>query len=117
MVNHPMRGEIWLIDFNPTRGREIQKVRPAVVISSDYIGKLPLKLVVPVTEWKDAFRNNLWHVSLKSLPENGLQKHSAADALQTRSVDLLRFKKKMGAIKDSQLLEIVQALAAVVELL
>ncbi len=116
MANLPKRGEIWLVDFNPTKGREIQKIRPAVVISSDYVGKLPLKLVAPVTEWQDSFHDNLWHVSIKPSPENGLQKHSAADALQTRSVDVLRFKKKMGAIKDPQLLEIVQALALVIEL-
>nr|WP_310487775.1 type II toxin-antitoxin system PemK/MazF family toxin [Chamaesiphon sp. VAR_69_metabat_338] len=42
----PRRGEIWLVNLDPTVGAEIQKTRPAIVISSDYIGKLPLKLVV-----------------------------------------------------------------------
>ena len=45
----PKRGEIWLVNLDPTVGAEIQKTRPAIVISSDYIGKLPLKLVVPIT--------------------------------------------------------------------
>ena len=45
----PKRGEIWLVNLNPTVGAEIHKTRPAIVISSDYIGKLPLKLVVPIT--------------------------------------------------------------------
>ena len=43
----PKRGEIWRVDFNPTKGAEIQKQRPAVVISSDALGKLPLKIVAP----------------------------------------------------------------------
>ena len=38
----PRRGEIWLVDFDPAVGAEIQKVRPAVVISLDAIGRLPL---------------------------------------------------------------------------
>jgi mRNA interferase MazF len=51
-VPTPRRGEIWLIDFDPAVGAEIRKVRPAVVISIDSIGRLPLRLVVPVTDWK-----------------------------------------------------------------
>ncbi len=51
----PKRGEIWLVNLDPTVGAEIQKTRPAIVISSDYIGKLPLKLMVPITDWKDSF--------------------------------------------------------------
>ncbi|MDB9317343.1 type II toxin-antitoxin system PemK/MazF family toxin [Nodularia spumigena] len=41
----PKRGEIWLVNFDPTVGAEIKKVRPAVVISSDSVGKLPIKLI------------------------------------------------------------------------
>jgi len=37
----PKRGEIWLVNFDPTVGAEIKKIRPAVVISSDGVGKLP----------------------------------------------------------------------------
>ena len=33
----PKRGEIWLVNFDPTVGAEIKKVRPAVVISSDSV--------------------------------------------------------------------------------
>jgi mRNA interferase MazF len=51
----PKRGEIWLVNFNPTVGAEIKKVRPAVVISSDSVGKLPIKLIAPITDWKTYF--------------------------------------------------------------
>lgn len=46
----PKRGEIWLVNFDPTVGAEIKKVRPAVVISSDSVGKLPIKLIAPITD-------------------------------------------------------------------
>ena len=48
----PQKGEIWLIDFDPVTGSEIGKSRPAIVISSNSIGKLPLRIVVPVTSWQ-----------------------------------------------------------------
>lgn len=46
----PMRGEIWLVDFDPAVGAEIGKVRPAVVVSLDTVGPLPLRLIVPITD-------------------------------------------------------------------
>jgi len=41
----PRRGDIWLVNFDPTVGTEIQKTRPAVVVSSDAVGRLPIKTV------------------------------------------------------------------------
>jgi mRNA interferase MazF len=107
---------VWTVDFNPTKGAEIQKRRPAVVISSDSVGKLPLKLVAPVTGWSAAFDGNLWHVRLGPTAENGLSKMSAADALQVRSVSTDRFVGRLGRISKQELEEIVEAVAAVIEL-
>jgi len=112
---NPRRGEIWDINLDPTRGHEIQKTRPAIVISSDAIGKLRLKIIVPVTEWKAAFVDNPWHVSIKPTPVNGLSKDSAADALQVRSVSFERFITKRGRVTQLEMEEIIQALGAVVE--
>jgi mRNA interferase MazF len=53
----PIRGELWQIRFDPAEGDEIKKVRTAVVISEDAIGRLRLKIVVPITEWKPRFTN------------------------------------------------------------
>lgn len=49
------RGEIWLINLDPTLGAEIRKTRPAVIVSSDVLGKLPLSVIVPITDWKDHY--------------------------------------------------------------
>ncbi|NEO53468.1 MAG: type II toxin-antitoxin system PemK/MazF family toxin [Okeania sp. SIO3B5] len=48
--NLPKRGDIWLTNFDPTIGSEIRKIRPAIIISSDGIGRLPIKLIAPTTE-------------------------------------------------------------------
>lgn len=53
----PRRGEIWLVRFDPSVGAEIRKQRPAVVLSVDGIGRLPLRIVVPVTDWNPMFAN------------------------------------------------------------
>ena len=119
MISNPCsikRGEIWLINLDPTLGAEIKKTRPAVVISSDAVGKLPLKVIVPITEWDDAFSASRWHVRLDASKTNGLSKTSAADAFQIRSLSLKRFVKRLGALNAVQLEEIAQAVAIVVDL-
>ena len=51
------QGEIWEINLSPTVGAEIKKKRPVVIINDDMIRILPLKVVVPITEWKDRLSN------------------------------------------------------------
>ena len=111
----PKRGEIWLVGFDPTIGSEIRKTRPGIVISSDAVGPLPIKLVVPVTDWKDHYAANIWHVRIDPTPTNGLAKTSAADALQLRGVDRLRFIKKLGDASPLILRQIVVAVTAISE--
>ncbi len=109
------RGEIWLVDFDPTRGAEIQKTRPAVVISGDNIGKLPLKLIVPITDWKPRYVTVQWFVRLAPSAANGLLKESGADAFQVKSLSIDRFVKKLGTLNAPELREIVTAIAACIE--
>lgn len=111
----PRRGEIWLVNFNPTVGAEIQKTRPAVVVSSDAVGRLPIKLIAPITDWKEFFASNLWHVRIVPDAANGLTKESAADALQLRGMDRQRFVRKLGEVSPTMMEEIVLAIAAVIE--
>ena len=44
------KGEIWLINLNPTIGPEIRKTRPAVIVNDNAVGVLPLRVIVPLTE-------------------------------------------------------------------
>jgi mRNA interferase MazF len=52
---NPSRGEVWDICFDPSVGAEIQKTRPAVVVNIASVGRLPLRMVVPITDWKDVY--------------------------------------------------------------
>jgi len=107
------RGEIWLINLDPTIGSEIRKTRPAVIVNDDSVGALPLKVVVPITEWKDRYAIAPWLVRVSPSSENGLDKESAADAFQVRSVAQQRFVRLLGRLTDSQMTEIARALASV----
>jgi mRNA interferase MazF len=114
-ANKPQRGEIWLVNFDPTIGAEIKKVRPAIVISSNAVGRLPIKLIAPITDWKPYFSQNFWHIKIAPDVENGLAKASAIDALQLRGVDVQRFLRKLGNVNDVVMSEIVVAISTVIE--
>jgi mRNA interferase MazF len=111
----PRRGQIWLVNFDPTIGAEIKKVRPAVIVSSDAVGRLPIKLVAPLTDWKDRYAANLWHIRLDPDIHNRLAKPSAVDVLQLRGMDYQRFVQRLGRVPDATMEEIAAAIAAVVE--
>lgn len=114
-VSSIRRGEIWLINFDPTIGSEIKKQRPAVVVSSDGVGKLPLKLVAPITAWQESFEDNLWHVKLEPNSTNHLTKTSAVDVLQLRGLDVARFIRKLGTLEQDEMKAITEAIVLVVE--
>jgi mRNA interferase MazF len=111
----PQRGEVWLVNFDPTLGTEIRKIRPAVIISSNNIGVLPIKLVAPITDWKDWYVGNLWHVKLNPNADNGLSKDSSVDTLQLRGVDTQRFIRKLGSLSPDEMNSIVIAIVTVIE--
>lgn len=106
----PRRGEVWLVDFDPAIGAEIQKLRPAVVISMDSIGRLPLRIVVPVTDWKPLYVSFPWFAELPAVTSNGLTKDSGADYFQTKSVSETRFVRQLGVVTAFQLDEIALAI-------
>lgn len=107
----PERGEIWMVRFDPSVGAEIQKLRPAVVVSVAAVGRLPLRIVTPITEWKPAYARIPWFVYLGASPEHGLEKDSGADAFQVKSVALSRFTHPIGALSDQELQRLVAAIA------
>lgn len=111
----PKRGEVWLVNLDPTVGAEIRKTRPAVVVSSDAVGILPVKLVAPLTDWKDRYAHTSWHVRIDPAASNGLSKASAVDALQLRGVDTQRLVKKLGRLSAATMDEIAAVIASIVE--
>ena len=57
-----LRGEVWLVNLDPTVDSEIRKTRPCTIVNDDAIGVLPLKVIVPITDWKESFKIRPWMV-------------------------------------------------------
>ena len=115
MMINPKRGELWLVDLNPTRGQEIQKTRPVIVISSNFLVSIPMRIIIPVTSWQAKFENRPFMVKISVTPENKLTCDSAGNVLQVRSISTERFVKKIGQISDDLLKELLAALLICVD--
>lgn len=107
------RGDICWVDFNPDRGSEADKARPAVIVSNDRVNATATRLgrgvvtVVPVT-------SNLATVYpfqvLLPAAVAGLAVDSKAQAEQVRSVAVERVRTRVGHVPPVQLSEIDDAL-------
>lgn len=102
----PNRGEIWWIRFDPSEGAEIGKTRPAVVVNVPSVGRLRLRIVVPITDWQPKWITVPWLVYLKKNQRNGLKKDSAADCFQVKSVSLNRFESWIGRLTEEEVEQI-----------
>jgi mRNA interferase MazF len=92
------QGEIWLIDLDPTIGAEIKKTRPAVIVNDDQLGKLPLVIIAPITDWKEHYNVASWMIVINPSIQNGLTKKSSIDCFQIRSISKKRMIKRIGFI-------------------
>jgi mRNA interferase MazF len=109
------QGEIWEINLSPTTGAEIKKKRPAVIVNDDAIGVLPLRVIVPITAWKESFSGAIWMIKVKPNTDSNLTKLSAIDCFQIRSISIRRFLSKTGTVPPKILNEIKTAVKAVID--
>jgi mRNA interferase MazF len=114
MINSK-RGEIWLVDLNPTRGQEIQKTRPVVIISSETLMPIPLRIIIPITSWQEKFSDRPFMVKIEASLENQLGFDSAGNILQIRSISTERFVKPLGQVSNKILEELLSGLIICVD--
>lgn len=105
--------DIWLVNLEPTIGAEIKKTRPCVVLNDDSIGILPLKVVAPITDFKDKYMEVPWMVKLVRDSSNNLDKDSVIDVFQVRAVSEERLIKKIGVISTEDFDKATNALKSV----
>ena len=96
------RFEVWLVALNPTKGREINKTRPCIIISPNEMASLATVLVAPMTTkgFKFPFRIECTFKEKKGL--------ILLD--QTRAVDKSRLIKKLGTIENNTQISICNCL-------
>ncbi len=97
------RFEIYWVSLNPTVGREIQKTRPAVVISPDEINEMTGTVIAaPITSSKRNFPTRF------AFNNTGNENYIALDHI--RSVDKSRLIKKISILSDETAQELCNRL-------
>ena len=100
------RGDIFLVELNPTRGSEIRKTRPCVVVSPDELNAhLRTCIVSPLTTGGHPYP---FRVRCRFEGKDG---HVVAD--QLRAVDKDRLVKRLGRLSETTLTEVLGVLQAV----
>ena len=110
------RNEIWLVNLDPTLGAEIRKTRPCVIVSNDAVGALPLRVIAPLTDFKERYRTVPWMVVIEPDAKNNLPKPSVVDLFQVRCVAEERLIRKTGKLSDTLQVRMDSALKVVFSL-
>lgn len=98
------RGEVWWVDFEPAVGSEIQKKRPAIIVSNDAFNRHATRLqVVPLTTNVARLYPSEAYVTLR-----GQKRKAMTDQLQTASK--LRFGALIGRLSHSDMQEVERAM-------
>lgn len=108
-LDFPRRGDVYLVNFDPTIGHEIQKTRPALVIQNDVANQYsPITIVAAITS---KFVLPLYPTEVIIEPgEGALDRHSVAVLNQIRSVDRMRLIKRLGHVNPETLSRVDRAI-------
>ena len=97
------RFDVWLINLDPTIGKEIKKTRPCLIISPDEMNDfISTVIIAPMTTKSNKYPTR---VELKFQKKNGW---IVLD--QIRTVDKSRLIKKLGVIDDKSQFEVIEVL-------
>jgi len=104
------RGEVWWVNFDASVGGEIQKKRPAIIVSNNASNKFLNRVqVVPITSNVENLYPSEARVSV-----NGKQRKAMADQLTT--VSKLRLSKMIDKLSASDMKQIEQAIKVQLDL-
>ena len=104
----PNRGEVYLVELDPTRGSEIRKTRPCVVISPDELNhNLRTAIVAPMTTGGHAYPFR------PACRFGGKSGRVALD--QLRTVDHERLRKRLGTLSEGSLAAVLATLSELFE--
>lgn len=113
-MSNALRGEVWSVELDPTRGREQQGKRPALIVSTNGFNKSPADLVVliPITSKGKGIP---WHVEIDP-PEGGVKSKSFIMCEAVRSVSKERLVQRWGAVSAATLDEVEDRLRILFDL-
>jgi mRNA interferase MazF len=98
------RGEVWWVNFDPSIAGEIQKTRPALVISNDYANEYSNRVqVVPLTSSVVKCYPCEAYITI-----DGKKSKAMADQIMTVSKE--RLKNKIGVVMDKEIYLVERAI-------
>ena len=108
-VGFPRRGDIYLVNFDPTVGAEIKKTRPALIVQNDIANRYsPITILAAITSKFDipAYPTEV----IMETGESGLPQRSSVLLNQIRSVDRQRLVKHIGHASPETMQRVDQAI-------
>ena len=106
----PKRGEIWLVNFDPTIGSEINKTRPALIIQNNIANTYsPVTIVAAITSANTGDKIYPTEVFIEA-NRSGLQNDSIILLNQIRTIDKARLVKRLGTIPTNYLAKVSTAI-------
>ncbi len=108
-MKQPKRGEIYFLDFSPSKGREMKGPHPALVIQNDVGNKVgSLTIVAAITS----------NLKVAELPvgvlikskESGLPHESVIHLGQIYTIDKERLQNLIGTLSERKILEVDEAI-------
>lgn len=109
-IKNPRRGDIYLVNFEPTVGSEIKKTRPALVIQNDIANQHSHIIIVAAITSK--FDEPLYPTEVLIKASEGWLKYDSVVLLnQIRSIDKQRLIKKLGSLSLEIMQQVNQAIS------
>jgi mRNA interferase MazF len=109
-----LRGELWRLSLGANPREPRGQTRLVALLTNDALGVLPLRVVVPLTDWNESYREAPWMVYIPPVLHSGLEVPMAADTLQIRSVSNGRLIEWVGELPAKMIDEIVRATELVI---
>lgn len=101
---YPHRGEVWWVAFDPSVGGEIQKTRPAIILSNNAANSaLNRVVVIPVSSQVSKLYPSEVLITL-----NGESRKAMADQVMTASKQ--RLKSRLGSLSRSDMIAVERVL-------
>src|SRR5215210_2164840 len=113
-IIRPARGEVWMVNLDPTKGREQAGKRPALVLSVDQFnhGPAELAVIIPITSKAKGIP---LHVAVVP-PEGGLSQPSFIKCEDVRSVSKERLLNKLGTVTAQTMAAVEDRIKRLLEL-
>lgn len=108
-IGYPKRGEIYLVNFDPTIGSEIKKTRPALILQNDVANQYsPITIVAAITS---QFDSRLYPTEVFVKAKEGYLKVDSVVLLnQIRSIDKKRLIRMLGVVNQETMVKVDRAI-------